>query len=89
VAAEDPQARRLTPAMAGTGPLTAALRAAGARWVIIDAGPLLRGGRCLAERARLPGASVVLASRDLVVFRLPAAGAENTIKGPACPAAGR
>jgi hypothetical protein len=88
VAAEDPAARRLTPAMAGAGPLTGALRAAGARYVIVDAGPLMRGGGCLAGRARLPGATVVLASRDLVVFRLPAV-AGNAGKGAACPAADR
>ena len=41
-------------------------------YVIVDAGPLLtRPLRGLASQARLPGASLVLASRDLVVFRLP------------------
>jgi hypothetical protein len=45
------------------------------RYVVVDAGPLLsdapagRGG--LAQAARLPGAQLVMASRDLVVFRLP------------------
>jgi hypothetical protein len=60
------------------GALTATLVADGVRYVLVDAGPLLgdaaratdRG--CLAGQARLPGASVVLASADLVVFRLPA-----------------
>jgi hypothetical protein len=127
VAAEDAQARRLMPVIAGARPLTGPLRAAGVRYVIVDAGPLLRGddGRrgapgtggglaepgqlgpgqlgpargeagdavgCLAERARLPGATVVLASADLIVFRLPAkpAGPEaNPAKGPTCPAIGR
>jgi hypothetical protein len=115
VAAEDAQARRLTPVIAGAGPLTGPLRAAGVRYVIVDAGPLLRGddgpsrgpgtggsgtGRggagagdnCLAERARLPGAAVVLASGDLIVFRLPAKAAgpaANRAKGPTCPAMGR
>jgi hypothetical protein len=142
VAAEDAQARRLTPVIAGTRPLTGPLRAAGVRYVIVDAGPLLRGddgrrgapgtgggvaepgqlgpsqpgpaqqgagqlgpgqlgpGRgdagdaasCLAERARLPGAAVVLASADLIVFRLPAKPAgpgANPAKGPTCPAIGR
>jgi hypothetical protein len=107
VAAEDPRARRLTPVIAGTGPLTGPLRAAGARYVIVDAGPLLGAGRrpragargglaCLAGRARLPGAAVVLASGDLIVFRLPAAAivtaagtGANPTKGTTCPAAGR
>jgi hypothetical protein len=107
VAAEDPAARRLTPAVAGAGltegaPVTGALVAAGVRYVIVDAGPLLgRAARaadrgCLAGQARLPGASVVLASADLVVFRLPAVApagdagvVNNRVKGPTCPAAGR
>lgn len=78
VAAESERARALSPVIASGGPMTSALIAAGVRYVVIDAGPLLRrdrqrGGR-LAELARLPGARVVLASPDLVVFRLPAAG---------------
>jgi hypothetical protein len=93
VAAEDARARRLTPAMAGTVALTGPLRAAGVRYVIVDAGPLLPGARgggtgCLAQRARLPGATVVLASSDLIVFRLPVRGA-NPAKGSTCPAIGR
>jgi hypothetical protein len=97
VAAEDPAARRLTPAMAAGGPLTGTLVAEGVRYVVVDAGPVLvsaaqpadRG--CLAGQARLPGAAVVLASADLVVFRLPPAGtrgANNRVKGPTCPAMG-
>jgi len=47
-------------------------------YVVVDAGPLLGQprqlpGPGLAARARLPGAQVVIAGRDLVVFRLPAA----------------
>jgi hypothetical protein len=53
------------------GPLTGRLRAAGVRYVVIDAGPLLGGARAdLAAAARLPGAQLVMDSRDLVVFRL-------------------
>jgi hypothetical protein len=163
VAAEDAQARRLTPVIAGAASLTVPLRAAGVEYVIVDAGPLLRGDdgrsgasaarsgaagtdsvtpaarsgaagtgtgtpaarsgaagmgtgtpagtvatvtghvragrndagdadRCLAERARLPGATVVLASADLIVFRLPAKPNDpgaNPAKGPTCPAIGR
>lgn len=73
VAAEDPAARRLNPSILAAGPLTAALRAAGARYVIVDAGALLRRrGPRLAAEARVPGASVVLASGDLILFQLPA-----------------
>jgi hypothetical protein len=73
VAEENPAARRLGPLISSPGPLTAGLRSAGVRYVIVDAGPVLgdRGPR-LAADARLPGAAVVLDSRDLVVFRLPA-----------------
>jgi hypothetical protein len=54
------------------GPLTRALESAGVRYVIVDSGPLLdRRARGLAERARLPGAVVLIASRDLVIFLLP------------------
>jgi hypothetical protein len=75
VAAESLRARRLGPVINSQGPLTRALTAAGVRYVIVDAGPLLRRdgvqrGR-LAALARLPGARVVLASHDLLVFRLP------------------
>jgi hypothetical protein len=76
VAAEDPAARRMDRIIASPGPLTGALRAAGVRYVIADAGPLL-GPAGTPARARLPGASVILASPDLIVYRLgpaPAAG---------------
>jgi hypothetical protein len=78
VAAEDPAALRLNPVISSPGPLTAALRSAGVRYVIVDAGPVLgRSGPGLAADARLPGALVVLASRDLAVFRLPASSAQG------------
>jgi hypothetical protein len=94
VATEYPAARRLTPVIAGAGPLTGALRSAGVRYVIVDAGPLLsHRGTCLAQRARLPGATIVVASPDLLVFRLPAAGPGAQAAGPGrhqfCPDAGR
>jgi len=73
VAAEDAATRRLNPIISAAGPLTAALRAAGVRYVILDAGPLLvRRGPGLAAEARVPGASVVLASGDLILYQLPA-----------------
>jgi hypothetical protein len=63
---------RLNRVIAQPGPLTGKLRASGVRYVVVDAGPLLGGARAdLAAAARLPGAQLVMASRDLVVFRLP------------------
>ncbi len=76
VAAESERARQLSPVIDSAGPMTSALARAGVRYVVIDAGPLLRRDRQdpgrLAVLARLPGAQVVLASPDLVVLRLPA-----------------
>jgi hypothetical protein len=73
VAAEGPQARVLGPVIESSRPLTGPLLAAGVRYVIVDAGPLLGQPRPqLTKLARLPGARVVLASSDLIVFLLPA-----------------
>jgi hypothetical protein len=59
------------------GSLTAQLRAVGVRFVIIDAGPLLaEQASGLAAAARLPGAQVVMASRDLVVCLIPTSAAD-------------
>ena len=72
IAAESPSTRRLAPVINSGRPLTAALRAAGVRYVIVDAGPLLGRPRSrLAGLARLPGAQVIIASQDLIVFKLP------------------
>jgi hypothetical protein len=75
VAAESERARQLGPLITSGRPLTGPLSAAGVRYVIIDSGALLRRDResraRLAELARLPGARVVVASPDLLVFRLP------------------
>jgi hypothetical protein len=81
---ESPASIKLNPVISSTGPLIARLRAVGVRYVVVDAGPLLtrqwvglatQGDLAaqarLATQARLPGARVVLASRDLVVFLLP------------------
>jgi hypothetical protein len=63
---------RLNRVITRPGPLTGRLAATGVRYVVVDAGPLLGGARAgLATAARLPGARLVMASRDLVVFRLP------------------
>jgi hypothetical protein len=75
LAEESADSIRLGRIVTRPGPLTGPLRRAGVRYVVVDAGPLLgRAGPGLAGRARLPGAQVVLASRDLVVFRLPQPG---------------
>jgi hypothetical protein len=56
------------------GPLTAQLRAAGVRFVVIDIGPLLGHPAGLAAAARLPGARTLMASQDLAVLMLPGPG---------------
>jgi hypothetical protein len=75
VPAESQRARELTPLINSGKPLTAGLTKASVRYVVVDSGPLLRRDRQrradLAALARLPGASVALASPDLVLFRLP------------------
>lgn len=72
IPAESRSARRLGPVIDSAQPLTAPLRAADVRYVIVDAGPLLGRPRSrLADLARLPGTRVVLASHDLIVFELP------------------
>ena len=71
VAAEDATTRRLTPLITSQAPLTAPLRAAGVRYVIVDAGwppGDASPGRTLARR--LTGAAVVLAGPHIVVYRL-------------------
>jgi hypothetical protein len=101
LAPESADSIRLNRIVTAPGPLTRALRAAGVRYVVVDAGPLLgragsdpasvdpasvdpasvgraasgQAAATLAARARLPGAQLVMASRDLIVFRLPAAPA--------------
>jgi hypothetical protein len=76
VPAESDRARKLTPVIASGRSRTAALIAAGVRYVVIDSGSLLKSARReparLAMLAKLPGAHVMLASRDLVLLRLPA-----------------
>jgi hypothetical protein len=78
VPAESESARQLTRVITSGGPRTGALVAAGVRYVIVDSGSLLRHDRReigrLAALARLPGAQVMLASRDVILLRLPARG---------------
>ena len=64
LAPDDPPARRLdTVLRENNGPLTAALRAAGVRFVVVDAGPRLD--------PRLPGAATIIDQQGLVVYELP------------------
>jgi len=66
LAPDDPRARRLAAVIGGGGPLTAALRAAGVRFVLDDAdGPGPSAG------SRLPGAVVIVRQPGLTVYRLP------------------
>jgi hypothetical protein len=66
LAPDDPRARRLDGVIAGAGPLTAALGAAGIRFVVDDPdGP----GQQVA--ARLPGAVVLVDQPGLTVYELP------------------
>ena len=63
---DDPRAGSLSAAIGGGGPLTAALRAAGVRFVLDDAddpGPRLT--------ARLPGSVVIIDLPGLTVYQLP------------------
>jgi hypothetical protein len=66
LAPDDPRARGLDGVIGGTGPLTAALGAAGVRFVVDDpAGPGQQVG------ARLPGAVVLVDQPGLTVYQLP------------------
>jgi hypothetical protein len=72
---ESPASIRLNRIVTSAGPLTARLRAAGVVYVVVDAGPLLHApSASLVGEARLPGARIILDSRDLVVFELPRPG---------------
>jgi hypothetical protein len=62
LAPDDPRARRLDGVIRGRGPLTAALSAAGVRFVVDDAG---------GSGPRLPGTVVVAAQPGLTVYRVP------------------
>jgi len=67
---EDAQARILNALVTSGAPLSARLRRAGVRFVIVDAGFGGRAGR-YPFRSRLPGAQILLAGPGLVVYRLP------------------
>ena len=63
---DDPRARALDGVIAGRGPLTAVLRAAGVRFVLDDA-----DGPDTGVAARLPGAVVIADQPGLTVYQLP------------------
>jgi hypothetical protein len=62
LAPDDPQARELNTIAASQAPLTAALRAAGVRFVLVDAGPR--------PSARLPGFTMIIDQPGLAVYEL-------------------
>ncbi|HTX25656.1 MAG TPA: hypothetical protein VME19_01415 [Streptosporangiaceae bacterium] len=69
LAPDDPRARRLDGIILGGGPLTAALEAAGVRFVVDDPdGP---GSQDRQVSARLPGSVVVADQPGLTVYQLP------------------
>jgi hypothetical protein len=60
---DDPAGRSLDRVVRAPGPLTAALEAAGVRFVIVDGGGSAAG--------RLPGCTIIIARPGLVVYRVP------------------
>jgi hypothetical protein len=60
---DDPAAARLDGVISAPGPLTAALEAAGVRFVIVDSGASVAG--------RLPGCAVIIERPGLVVYQVP------------------
>ena len=66
LAPDDPRARALDGVIAGRGPLTAALRAAGVRFVLDDP-----DGPDPGIAARLPGSVVIIDQPGLTVYQLP------------------
>jgi len=66
---------RVNGLVASSGPMTAPLRQAGVRFVVIDAGSILDlPPNAVAADARLPGARLIVHSRDLIVLMLPGQG---------------
>jgi hypothetical protein len=74
LAPDDPAARRLDRLIGSAGPMTAGLRAAGVRFVVIDGAPLSapdpRDARDTPAGARLPGAVLLYNRPELVVYQL-------------------
>jgi hypothetical protein len=75
LAPDDPRARRLDGAIGSVGPLTAALQAAGVRFVVVDAAPPdarnPQDAQDTPAGARLPGCPALYNGPDLVVYQIP------------------
>ena len=75
LAPDDPRARRLDGLIASAGPLTAALRAAGIRFVVVDAAPPdardPQNAQDTPAGARLPGCTALYNEPGLVVYQIP------------------
>jgi len=75
LAPDDPAARRLDRLIVSGGPMTAALRAARVRFVVVDGAPLSapdpRDARDTPTGARLPGAVRLYNQPELVVYQIP------------------
>ena len=75
LAPDDPRARRLDGLIDSVGPLTAALRAAGIRFVVVDGAPPdardPQDARDTPAGARLPGCTTIYNQPDLVVYQVP------------------
>ena len=75
LAPDDPRARRLDGVIGSAGPLTAALRAAGVRFVVVDGAPPdardPQDAQDTPAGARLPGCTAIYNRPDLVVYQIP------------------
>jgi hypothetical protein len=75
LAPDDPRARRLDGLIGSVGPLTAALRAAGVRFVVVDGAPPdarnPQDARDTPAGARLAGCTAIYNQPDLVVYQIP------------------
>jgi hypothetical protein len=75
LAPDDPAARRLDALIASAGPMTAALRAVGVRFVVVDGAPISapdpHDARDTPAGARLPGAVLLYNRPELVVYQIP------------------
>ncbi len=75
LAPDDPRARQLDGLIGSVGPLTAALRAAGVRFVVVDGAPPdarnPQDARDTPAGARLPGGKALYNQPELVVYQIP------------------
>ena len=75
LAPDDPRARGLDRVIGSVGPLTAALRAAGVRFVVVDAAPPdardPQDAQDTPAATRLPGCTAIYNQPDLVVYQVP------------------